>query len=294
MLRVDTLNKTFGEKTVLDQLDLTVPDGTIFGLVGINGAGKSTLLRCISGVYRPDDGVVYIDDCDISTERSVLSGVFYVPDDPYFPKASTIASLKDYYSSFYQLNEEAYKEMLDMFSLDENKTISSFSKGMKRQAMLVFALSIRPKLLLLDEAFDGLDPIVRLKVKNLLSEMMEDRGSSIIISSHSLKELEDICDSFGILDNGKIETYGDLLDSMENVRKYRLAYGQEVSEDLFKDLDVLHSSIEGRFVTLVIRGSKDRVTKVLSETEPLVMDSMNVNFEELFIYEYEGGRKHDR
>lgn len=294
MLKITNLTKSFSDKTVLNELNLDIKAGTIFGLVGINGAGKSTLLRCIAGVYQYDGGDILMQDISLQEDRFVLRDIFYVSDDPYFPKSATIASLKDFYRSFYDFSEERYLEALEIFGLDEKKYIADFSKGMRRQTMLTIALAIKPKLLLLDEAFDGLDPLVRLKVKNLLSDMMTEANCSIIISSHSLKELEDICDTFGILNNGRIDTYGDLLESMANIRKYRLAYEQVVGAELFQGLNIMHAAYEGHFITLVIKGDEEEVTAALQKTHPLVLDSINISFEELFIYEYERNVKDDQ
>lgn len=193
-----------------------------------------------------------------------------------------------FYKSFYDFDEEIYQKYLNLFKLSETDNISNFSKGMKRQALLLIALACKPELLLLDEAFDGLDPIVRVHIKNALSDLIEDNNSLIIISSHNLKELEDICDSYGILENGHIETYGDLLESKANINKYQLAFKEEVDIEMFKGFDVLYKNMEGRIVTLVIKGNREDVSKKLEALNPLILDVLNVNFEELFIYEHTG------
>ena len=162
---------------------------------------------------------------------------------------------------------------------------------MKRQALLLFALAIKPRLLLLDEAFDGLDPLVRVTLKKALYQYIEDNESTIIISSHNLKELEDICDSFGILENGKISTYGDLLESKSNINKYQLAFKKDIDESVFDQFDILHKSKEGSVFSLVIKGNKEEIIKQLKKLKPVILDTLNVNFEELFIYEHEGGNK---
>ena len=176
-----------------------------------------------------------------------------------------------------------------MFGLDENKPISSVSKGMKRQALLLFALSIKPKLLLLDEAFDGLDPIVRYDLRKCLYEFIEDNEAIIIISSHNLKELEDICDSYGILEDGRISTYGDLLESKANINKYQLAFNTPVDESFFGQFEILHSHREGSVYSFVIKGERSEIEEKLRSLHPLILDTLPVNFEELFIYEHEGG-----
>ncbi len=288
MLKIENVTKSFDERVVLDGLDLEVSDGSIFGLVGVNGAGKTTLLRTIAGVYMPEQGHVLYMDRDTYADVDIRKEIFFANDDPYYPIASNISTLKDFYSSFYDLDEEVYQKLLKAFGLPEDRQVSTFSKGMKRQTLLLFALASKPKLLLLDEAFDGLDPIVRYNLKQILYEFIEDNASTIIISSHNLKELEDICDSYGILDKGKIATYGDLLESKNNINKYQLAFSKDVAEDAFDGFDVLHKSRQGSVYTLVIKGDVDDVSRRLSKMKPLILDTLPVNFEELFIYEQGG------
>ena len=291
MLKINNVYKGFAEKKVLNDLSLEISESSIFGLVGVKGAGKSTLLRCIAGIYRCDAGNVEFNGEDTYLNEQIRKDIFFVNDDPYFPLAANIKSLKEFYASYYPIDEEAYYKALKMFDLDENKQISSFSKGMKRQTLLLFALAIRPKLLLLDEAFDGLDPIVRYHLKRSLYEFIEDNDAIVIISSHNLKELEDICDSYGILEKGRISTYGDLLESKANINKYQLAFKGKIDESFFDQFDLLHQSKEGSVYTLVIKGDRDEIVKKLNELQPLILDTLAVNFEELFIYEHEGGRQ---
>lgn len=288
MLEIKGINKSFKDKLVLDSVSLNIDYGSIFGLVGVNGAGKSTLLRCVSGIYKADDGVVLFDDLDTYLDSEIRRKIFFVNDDPYYPYGSSLKTLKDFYKSFYDFDEEIYQKYLGLFNLKEDVNINTFSKGMKRQSLLLMALSCRPKLLLLDEAFDGLDPIVRVHLKDALSDLIEDEKAIVIISSHNLKELEDICDSYGILENGNIETYGDLLESKANINKYQLAFKDDVSLDIFKDFDILYKNKEGRIISLVIRGNKEEVTSRLYKLNPLILDVLNVNFEEMFIYEHTG------
>ena len=288
MLEIKNVTKAFKDKSVLDDVSLNIDHGSIFGLVGVNGAGKSTLLRSIAGIYSLDDGLVLFEGLDTHIDVEIRKRIFLVSDDPYYPYGSSIKSLKMFYKSFYDFDEEVYQKYLNLFKLSETDNISNFSKGMKRQALLLIALACKPDLLLLDEAFDGLDPIVRVHIKNALSDLIEDNNSLIIISSHNLKELEDICDSYGILENGHIETYGDLLESKANINKYQLAFKEEVDIEMFKGFDVLYKNMEGRIVTLVIKGNREDVSKKLEALNPLILDVLNVNFEELFIYEHTG------
>ena len=291
MLKIEGLYKAFKDKKVLEGLDLVLNEGSIFGLVGVNGAGKSTLLRCIAGIYEADHGSVLFNGEDIFKNPAVRKDIFFVSDEPYYPIAANIRTMKEFYSSFYDVDMKTYNEVLNLFHLDDTKPISSFSKGMKRQASLLFALSIAPKLLLLDEAFDGLDPIVRHDLKRMLYELIEEQKATIIISSHNLKELEDICDSYGILENGRIASYGDLLESKANLNKYQLAFASPIDESAFDAFDILYSRKEGSVYSFVIRGDRQQVEEKLQKLDPLILDTLPVNFEELFIYEHEGGSK---
>ncbi len=291
MLEINSVVKGFDDKIVLDGVKLTINGGSIFGLVGVNGAGKSTLLRCISGIYKTDEGNVLFDARDTFREEEIRRDIFFANDDPYYPLTSNIKSLKEFYASFYPLDEQMYQKTLKLFGLDENRQINTFSKGMKRQTLLLFALSVKPKLLLLDEAFDGLDPLVRYNLKKALYDFIEENHATIIISSHNLKELEDICDSYGILENGKISTYGDLLESKQNINKYQLAFNRPIEDDVFAQFDVLQMHKEGSVYSLVIKGDREETVKKLQELDPVILDTLSVNFEELFIYEHERGER---
>ncbi|MEE8806983.1 MAG: ABC transporter ATP-binding protein [Lactimicrobium sp.] len=294
MLKIENLSKSFGQKEVLKDLDLEVQDGSIFGLVGINGAGKSTLLRLIAGVYEPDAGHILFQDEDVTLDPQIRKQIAFVADDQYYPIGSTIRSMKLLYTSMYDFDEDAYQKYLDLFHLDENAGILNLSKGNKRRVALLFAFCIHPRLLLLDEAYDGLEPLARLSVKKALARLIEDDHAIVIISSHNLKELEDICDSFGILEEGKMMQYGDLLASKSLINKYQAAFAKPMTKEDFKDFDLLHFSSEGRVCQLVIRGDREEVTAKLEEMHPLVLDVLQANFEELFIYELESrGEGHE-
>ena len=294
MLKIQNLYKAFGDKEVLKDLNLVVEDGSIFGLVGVNGAGKSTLLRLISGVYKADAGTITLNDQDTYRDESIRRDIAFVSDEQYFPIGSTIGSLKLLYENMYGFDEQAFQRYLEVFALKEDMVVTNLSKGNKRRTALLFALSIHPKLILLDEAYDGLEPLARLRFKQILTELIEDEQISVIISSHNLKELEDICDSFGILEDGRIISYGDLLQSKEQINKYQIVFEQEQDKEVFKDLDILHFENEGRVYKIVIRGNEEDVTEKLNTLKPVLMDILQVNFEELFIYELESrGMKHE-
>ena len=287
MLRIENLTKSFGCREVLKDLNLEIQDGSIFGLVGINGAGKSTLLRLIAGVYEADGGHILFQDEDVSLDPAVRRQIAFVSDEQYYPIGSTISSIKLLYQTMYDFNEAVYQKYLALFHLDENAGIVNLSKGNKRRVALLFAFCIHPRLLLLDEAYDGLEPLARLTVKKALAELIEEDHAIVIISSHNLKELEDICDSFGILEDGRMMQYGDLLASKSVINKYQAAFAKPMTKADFAGFDLLHFSSEGRVCQMVIKGEREQVMAKLEEMNPLVLDVLQVNFEELFIYEME-------
>ena len=294
MLKIENLYKSFKDKDVLKGLELQVEDGSIFGLVGINGAGKSTLLRLIAGVYRADGGTIELDGEDTYLNEDIRRKIAFVSDEQYWPVGSTVGSLKLLYETMNGFDEEAYRRYLEVFALKENMVVTNLSKGNKRRLALLFALSVHPRLILLDEAYDGLEPLARHRFKQILTELIEDEGISVIISSHNLKELEDICDSFGILEDGRIISYGDLLQSKELINKYQVVFKEEPAENAFEGFEILHKESEGRVYRLVIRGREEDVIEKLNGLNPVLMDVLQVNFEELFIYELESrGADHE-
>ncbi len=294
MLKIEHVNKSFGRKEVLKDLNLEVKDSSIFGLVGVNGAGKSTLLRLISGVYEADGGTIRFNDLDTFANPSIRKEIAFVSDEQYFPIGSTIASVRQLYEAMYDFDKDAYEKYLKMFELEEKFSILNLSKGMKKRVSLLFALSIHPKLLLLDEAYDGLEPLARLRFKKVLADLLEDEQITVIISSHNLKELEDICDSYGILEDGKMLTYGDLVESREQINKYQVVFQDEKQKEDFNDFEILHYEQEGRVIRLVLRGEEEEVRNKLEEMKPVILDVLPVNFEELFIYELESrGENHE-
>ena len=206
MLEINNLTKRFDKFVVFDNISLKIADGSIFGLVGINGAGKSTLLRCIAGVYHPEQGEIFFNSQPVYENIAVKKDFFFLPDEPYASVYMTGIKLESIYSSYYhEFDHALYDEILKMFQIDKSKKINTFSKGMKRRLYLALAFACKPKLLMLDEAFDGLDPLARLELKKILIKKVEEENLTVIISSHSLRELEDICDSYALLDDPGIQ-----------------------------------------------------------------------------------------
>ncbi len=287
MLKIEHLEKSFGSHPVLKDLNLELKEGSVFGLVGVNGAGKSTLLRLIAGVYQPDGGTIQFEGKDTFKDADIRASISFVSDEPYYEPGTTMESMKLLYESVYPFDQALFQNYCKEFELDPSKPIAGFSKGMKRRMSIIFGLCTHPKLLLLDEAYDGLEPLARLKFKRILAERIEEEKLSVIIASHSLRELEDICDSFGILENGQISEYGDLIETKGKVNKYQAAFNEEVTRDQFTGLDILSFQSEGRVVQMVVRGEEETVRAELEKHDPVLIDVLPVTFEELFIYELE-------
>lgn len=288
MLNIRCVSKKLGNKKVLDQVNLQIQDGSIFGLVGPNGAGKSTLLRILAGVIRKDAGVVTWDNEPIFDNPAVKKDILFISDEPYYFYNASISDMKQFYQLWYpSFDEDEYAHYLKLFHLDEKMPLAQFSKGMKRQAFIIFALAIAPKLLLLDEVFDGLDPMMRLMFQRALAKSVEEKKMTVLISSHNIRELEDICDSFGILDDHCITTSGDIESVRENVHAIQLAFKEEVDPSLFDHLDVLSIRVESKFAKLVVKGNVEKIINYLRSLDPVILEVQNINLEEVFLYEME-------
>lgn len=288
MIEIRGLEHSLGNNKILDGINLTLAEGSVMGLVGINGAGKTTLLRLISGVYRPDVGAVLCDGVSTQDENA-RKKLFFLPDDPYFTTHTTGKALRALYSVFYpEFDEETYKRHMATFKLDENKAIRNFSKGMRRQLFVALALAVKPKYLLLDEAFDGLDPLARLSFKRAINEAVEQHGMSVLISSHSLRELEDFCDSYALIDQKRIVSSGDISERVNSFCKFQLAFARDVEEGEFESLGAVSLEKNGRFVRIVMREGAESARQKLEALAPAVMEEMPMDFEELFIREVEG------
>lgn len=281
MIEIQGLKKSYGSKLVLDGVHLTVPDGAKFGLVGINGAGKSTLLRLIADVLRPDEGSILLDGECVTGNAKKREELFFLPDDPYYASGTTIAKLIDLYRTFYPFDRALFDKYASAFGLQLLTPIRNFSKGMKRQAFAALALACRPRYLLLDEAFDGLDPLARLELKRGL---IEQEDCTVLISSHSLRELEDICSGFALLDGGTIADAGDIHDALGKVHKFQFALEREVRrEDI--PFECLSFEAEGRVAKIIVRGEPEYILRMLEALHPLFVEEIAVDFEELFLCE---------
>ena len=282
MIDIKNLGKSFGEKTVFENADITVETGSICGLVGINGAGKSTLLRIISGVILPDCGSVEIDGFKVYENENVKRRLFFLPDDPYYDSNLTGEKLKTLYSTFYEFDDGVYLSYTGKFALNLKKPIRNFSKGMKRQLFISAALACKIDYLFLDEAFDGLDPLARLEFKRGLIDLKE-KGCTVIIASHSLRELEDICDSFILIDNTNVKVSGNLETALSNIFKLQIAFKDGETPEL--PFEYLRKDVSGRVITVVAKGDKQEILNILSKMNPLILEEIPMDFEDMFIEE---------
>lgn len=285
MIEIRNMSHTLGNKIILKEINLDVPDNTILGIVGINGAGKSTLLRLLAGVYLPDDGCILYDGKNPAVPET-RKDIFFLPDDPYYTAFMTPRSLFEYYKAFYPNAEQAlYDALLTTYKVKLNGKMRNFSKGMRRQVFIALSLAIKPRYLLLDEAFDGLDPLSRKVFKDAIISLVEEGHTTVLISSHSLRELEDFCDRFILIDDNKIKTQGDIAAHVGSMCKFELAFTEAVSEDAFVSLPIVSLTIKNRFVQIVLEGESDEMRERLTQLSPAVIDEMSLDFEEAFIHD---------
>ena len=291
MIEVKGLVKSFDSFKALDGLELTVPRGAVYGLVGPNGAGKSTLIRHAVGIYRQDSGELLIDGEPVYENPKIKARIAYIPDEVAYFTQSTVKDLMKFYKSIYpSFDQERFNKLGEAFELSLNRPLRKMSKGMQKQAAFWLALSCRPDYIELDEPVDGLDPVMRRQVWSLLLGDVAERGSTVLVSSHNLRELEDVCDHVGIINRGKMLLERSLSRLQDNMVKVQLALAD--GTELPEGLDILHRSVTGRLQQLILRGDAEEVTNKLSTVQPLFMDVLPLSLEEIFIYEL-GGAEHE-
>lgn len=289
MIEIKKITKNFGEVKALDNLSFTVSSGAVFGLVGSNGAGKSTLLRVLNGVFKADGGEALIDGENVFENQKIKDKCFFVPDYPYFSNGDTIQKNAFLYRKIYSgWDEDYFKQLCATFPINTKQRIVNMSKGMQRQSALILALSTRPKYLFLDEIFDGLDPVVRQLVKKLIITNVTDNGTTVMIASHNLRELEDICDHIGLLHKGGIILERELDDLKLGIHKIQIAFNSDVDDNLFSDLEIVNKSRNGNLFNLTIRGNEQDFIPKLEALNPAFMESLPLTLEEVFINEMEG------
>ena len=283
MLSLQNVIKTFGDFRALDELTMTVPKGAVYGLVGPNGAGKSTAIRLMTGVYRPDAGEITLEGMQIWENPAQKVRIGYIPDDIFYFPSATMEEMRRYYRGIYpDFDDELFERLYDVFQLPRKGQLRRFSKGMQKQAAFHLAICTRPDVLILDEPVDGLDPVMRRQVWSLILSDVAQRQTTVLISSHNLRELEDICDYVGIMDRGRMLLERSLADMQGNIVKLQLV------GDAPEGLQVLHESTSGRLKTLVVRGSAQQVEQTVSAAAPVYYDILPLSLEEIFIYELGG------
>ncbi len=286
MLKAQHITKKFDNFTALSDVSCTVPDGCIYGLVGSNGAGKSTFLRTVCGIYRPDEGEVTFDDQPIFENPDAKSNIVFVPDDLYFLHNASVDRMASLYRAAYrQFDMDRYNELINRFRLPRKKSISTFSKGMRRLTSTALALSVKPKLILFDETMDGLDPIMRHIVKTIIAEDITERGTSAVVVSHSLRELEDLCDQLALLHQGGIVLEQDVTDLKTSVFKVQVAFSDAYDREKFSDMSLLHYHQQGAVAQLILNGDREQVSAQLRDMEPLLLEILPLTLEEVFTYE---------
>lgn len=317
MIRIEDLTKRFDGCLALDGLNMNVPDGSVYGLVGTNGAGKTTIIKHLAGVWRQDRGTIKYDDEDIWENEALKSRIGVIHDELYFPSGYTLKDMGRMYRSAYQeWNEERFHEMTRIMKLDEHKRVSSFSKGMKKQAMFSLVMSTMPDYLLLDEPLDGLDPIVRKLVWKFLIDDVADRGMTVLVSSHNLKDMEEICDHIGIISNGKMVLERDLDTIKTSLHKIQVSFGDisaigvsikasdaenaggtsaEIQAapdaakfDPYKGLNILHRETRGTVDLMIIDNDIEEAREIINRSNPVLFDILPLSLEEVFIYELGG------
>ena len=283
MLEMKNVTKTFGTFKALDDLSMTIPKGTVYGLVGPNGAGKSTAIRHLTGVYRPDSGTITMEGQLVYENPALKERIASIPDEIFFFPSATMAEMHHFYRGLYpQFDEELYARLYEVFQLPKKTPIRRFSKGMQKQAAFHLAICCRPDVLILDEPVDGLDPVMRRQVWSLILNDVAQRGTTVLISSHNLRELEDICDHVGIMDHGKMLLERSLADMQGNTVKLQMV-GQ-----IPEGLNILHESTSGRLHTVIVRGTVQEVEQIVSAVNPAYFDILPLSLEEIFIYELGG------
>ncbi|MCI7740947.1 MAG: ABC transporter ATP-binding protein [Clostridiales bacterium] len=287
MIQVNKLIKSFEGFRALDGLDIHVPRGAVYGLVGPNGAGKSTVIRHLAGIYRQDSGQVRIDGQPVYENPEIKGRIAYIPDDIFYYTQATINDMMKFYRSVYpRFSPERFETLSALFNLDRKQPMRKLSKGMQKQAAFWLAMAQCPEVVILDEPVDGLDPVMRRQVWSALLSDVAENGTTVLVSSHNLRELEDVCDHVGIMNHGRMLVERSLSELQDNIVKIQLAFAD--GGKLPEGLEILHSSSTGRLQQLILRGSAEELTAKISAAGPLFLDVVPLNLEEIFIYELGG------
>ena len=288
MIQVNNVTKKFGSFTALNNMSCKISDGCIYGLIGSNGAGKSTFLRLITGVYKPDEGQVLLDGEPVYENPAAKAKIAYVPDELFFLPGSSLNRMAKLYAAvFPDFSFERFQELVKLFGLSPKAPVNTFSKGMRRQGATLLALACRPKYIFFDETFDGLDPVMRNVVKQLITTDVLERQATAIITSHSFRELEDTCDQLSLLHKGGIIFESDIQDLKTTLFKLQVGFNKPFSREMFSALDILSYSARGSVATFIVRGDREKTVELIRAHSPVLLDVLPLTLEEVFIYEME-------
>ena len=286
MIEVANVSKCFADLEALKEVTLSVNKGSIYGLVGANGAGKTTLLKLLAGIYREDSGSITIDSSPVFENTAVKSKTVFIPDHLYFFGNYTIQDMASFYSRIYpSWNQERFLNLQEAFAMEVTRRIKTLSKGMQRQVAFWLGFAMMPEVMILDEPLDGLDPVMRQRVKNRIVQDVAERDMTVIISSHNLYELEDVCDSIGILHQGKVLIERDLDDLKADVHKVQVAFSGEVPPEFYTDINPIYQEKRGSVHILILRGSHQEIAVRLQQYHPAILDILPLTLEEIFIHE---------
>ncbi len=288
MIEIKSVTKKYGSFTAINDINLTVEDCSVLGLAGFNGCGKTTLLNVCAGIFKADNGAVYLNGEDVFDNDSERTKLFYLSDNMWFPAGATIMSAAKYYASYFSgFDFDTLKALCDLFGLDTNKPIRGFSKGMTRQAGLAISFAAKPAYLLIDETFDGLDPHKKEVVRKLLLEYLNEAEASVIISSHDLAEISGVCDHIAIMNGSRIVVNSSIDDISKDYRRVTLTFSQPVTVEDFSKFSFKALKVSGKTAVLTLYGDIDSQLKALEEIEPVSMDAVPLTLEEVFSAETE-------
>ena len=288
MIKITNLTKSYGKKKVLENLNCTIKTGSIYGLVGANGAGKSTLLRIINDVFEKDSGTIEVDGRNLNGDEDLKQKLVFVPDDLFFFSGYTLLDMALFYKDMYKnFDIEYVKELAEILKLNMNEKINNFSKGMKRQCALICAIATNADYMFFDETFDGVDPVIRNLLKKIIVKQMEKKETTIIMTSHNLRELEDICDNLGLLYKGGILFESDIDTLKTNMFKVQISLKEEFDKDTFKDIEIMSFKKIGSVGSIILKGDKEATKAKLEKYNPVILDFLPLTLEEMFIYEME-------
>ncbi|MCL2827746.1 MAG: ABC transporter ATP-binding protein [Oscillospiraceae bacterium] len=286
MIKTENITKKFGNFRAVSNLSCEIPKGCIYGLIGSNGAGKSTFLRLATGVYRADEGRITLDGEEIYENPAAKRRIAYVPDELFFLQGASMNRMAGLYQAIYPGFDRArFARLTELFKLKPKANINTFSKGMKRQAATILALCCNPEYIFFDETFDGLDPVMRNLVKNLITEDVLERETTVIITSHSLRELEDTCDQLALLHEGGIVFESDVQNLKTSLFKVQIAFHEDFGQEMFAGLDLLNYSKKGSVANFIVRGGREQTRTFLAEKSPILLDILPLSLEEVFIHE---------